>query len=97
VARPQWGLGYTVTAGKTAKGFGGWIAYTPGCRQLPKVTATESASTSVPAASAQGRSLDGIHAEKLTDPDAVTDALGRCVDVVRGGCGALLQVRVTPI
>jgi acetolactate synthase I/II/III large subunit len=39
----------------------------------------------------------GIHAEKLTDPDAVTDALGRCVDLVRGGCGALLHVRVTPI
>jgi acetolactate synthase I/II/III large subunit len=39
----------------------------------------------------------GIHAEKLTDPAAVTDALGRCVDVVRGGRGALLHVRVTPI
>jgi acetolactate synthase I/II/III large subunit len=39
----------------------------------------------------------GIHAEKFTDPAAVTDALGRCVDVVRGGRGALLHVRVTPI
>jgi acetolactate synthase I/II/III large subunit len=39
----------------------------------------------------------GIHAEKLTDPAAVTDALGRCVDLVRGGRGAMLHVRVTPI
>ena len=39
----------------------------------------------------------GIHAEKLIDPAAVPDALGRCVDVVRGGHGALLHVRVTPI
>ncbi len=39
----------------------------------------------------------GIHAEKLTDPAAVTDALSRCVNVVRDGRSALLHVRVTPI
>jgi acetolactate synthase-1/2/3 large subunit len=39
----------------------------------------------------------GIHAEKVADPAAVPDALRRCVDVVRGGHGALLHVRVTPI
>jgi acetolactate synthase I/II/III large subunit len=39
----------------------------------------------------------GVHAEKLTDPAAVTDALCRCVDLVRGGRGAMLHVRVTPI
>ncbi len=39
----------------------------------------------------------GVHAEKLTDPTAVTDALSRCVKVVRDGRSALLHVRVTPI
>jgi acetolactate synthase-1/2/3 large subunit len=39
----------------------------------------------------------GAHAEKLSDPGAVTAALKRCVDVVRGGRTALLHVRVTPI
>jgi thiamine pyrophosphate-dependent acetolactate synthase large subunit-like protein len=38
----------------------------------------------------------GIHAEKLTDPAAVTDALGRGVDLMRGGRGAMSHVRVTP-
>lgn len=39
----------------------------------------------------------GIYAEKLSNPDLVTDALRRCVDVVRGGLTALLHVRVTSI
>jgi hypothetical protein len=34
---------------------------------------------------------------KLADSAAVTDALSRCVKVVRGGRSALLHVRVTPI
>jgi acetolactate synthase-1/2/3 large subunit len=39
----------------------------------------------------------GAYAEKLTNPDDVTDALNRCIDVVRGGRTALLHVRVTSI
>jgi len=39
----------------------------------------------------------GIHAEKVVDPEDVTNALRRCVDIVRDGQGALVHVRVTPI
>jgi acetolactate synthase I/II/III large subunit len=39
----------------------------------------------------------GAYAEKLTDPEDVSDALKRCVEVVRGGRAALLHARVTAI
>jgi acetolactate synthase I/II/III large subunit len=39
----------------------------------------------------------GIHAEKLTDPTNVADALRRCVGLVRDGRSAMLHVRVPPI
>ena len=45
-----------------------------------------------------GRSLKpSAYMPKLTDSTAVTDAFGRCIDIVRDGRGALLHVRVIPV